>query len=271
MSVADVGPDSIDIVQQVPHQGEVVKVVNSAIHPHMMAALSSQSHRLCVWDLPKYPRRAAGPPLPSYTMLSTAKSEVLSFDYSYAIAGGLRNGSILIWRPGLEGEVLPANEWQAHESPIVDLKWNCQRQELLASISEVNCLRIDDLHHNSRLVQTSTQKRPSSFSWNRVDPNLAAISTSFGVDLWDVRVPGTLIHHIPISRPLKVEWSPHIQGAFAVASDNYLMVYDCRMFCKDFQHKLAEPVCDFSWSNYWESMISAVDQSGELNILKPVM
>lgn len=268
VSVVDVGPTNIQTVQRIAHNGEVLKVLYGSMQYQMMAALSGKNHRVCMWDLPKYPKRATGIPLPTYTLVSRSESEVSNFDYSQEIAGGFRNGLIAIWRPELEEEVLPAEEWQAHNCSIVDIKWNPYKAELLASISEKNNLRVDDLHRNSRYLQITTPEAPTSFSWNQANPSVAATSTALGVDLWDLRTPGAIIHHVSISDPGKVEWSPHAPASFAVASGCDLIVYDSKMFAQSFRHNMSSPLCDFSWSKYWDSMLCSIDNNRGLDIFR---
>ncbi|KAK1869447.1 hypothetical protein I4F81_011923 [Pyropia yezoensis] len=237
------GPASkIEIVQEIPHDGEVNRARYMPQNAFLVATKTVSSDVL-LFDTSKHPSKppADGRAAPQ-ARLSGHTKEGYGLSWSLqqpgALASAADDGLVVTWDVGANGSATvgggrggrpaklnPTATYAAHDGVVEDVAWHNHHAHLLASVGDDRRLLVWDTRSPSRAPAPSSRSGAHKAEINSVAFNpfsefvLATGSADHSVALWDLRSMRAKVHSCDwhTDEVLTVAWSPFHEAVLASA------------------------------------------------------
>ncbi len=236
------GQCRINIVQKIPHDGEVNRARYMPQNPCVIAS-KANSGEVWIFD---------------YTKHSSMPAEGASCTPDLRLVGQTKEGYGLAWNPRDKGLILSSSEdmtvclwdikqgskenrvldplrtFKAHCGVVEDVAWHWNHDNIFASVGDDRMLYLWDCRNLSNTEPASLiqahKEEINCVSFNPAnDYMLATGSADKTVALWDIRNLKTNLHSLEshTGEILQIQWSPHHEYVLASASsDRRINVWD---------------------------------------------
>ncbi|KAG8965172.1 Histone acetyltransferase type B subunit 2 [Tulasnella sp. 419] len=237
-------PSRIQIIQKIPHRGEINRARYMPQNPDLIATKST-SGSVFIFDRTKHPSQ------PDKGKESVCKPDI-------ELVGQVKEGFGLDWSPVRTGHILgasedmticqwdlnsyakgnttiePLNVYTGHSSVVGDVSWHFSSDYAFASVGDDRQLMIWDTrdHDRSKPKQKieAHEKEILTVAFSPSNDNLLITGSSDNtIALWDTRSLNHKLHsfHAHTDEVLQLAWSPSHETIFASASaDRRINVWD---------------------------------------------
>ena len=236
------GECKINVVQRIPHEGEVNRARYMPQNPCLIAT-KAISGEVLVFDNTKHPSEPSAD--------STGNPEI-------RLTGHTQEGYGLSWSPRLEGHLLSASDdqtvcywdinaitkgkrsldaktiYRGHTAIVEDVDWSKLHDSIFGSVGDDRQMIIWDNRLNpagpAHKIADAHAGDINCISFNPC--NLALVATGSGdktAALWDLRNLKTKLHSFEghVDEIFQLQWSPHFESILATSSgDRRLNVWD---------------------------------------------
>jgi WD40 repeat protein len=231
----------INVVQRIPHEGEVNRARYMPDNPCVIAT-KTVSGEVHIFDYTKHPSQPAPGAIPNpdlrlrgqtkegYGLCWNAKTKGL-------IASSSEDMTVCVWdiSPGnKENKTLdPLRVFRKHSAIVGDVCWNWNDGNILASVGDDRKLMLWDLRKDSDdplAVVEAHKEEINCVAYNPANNFMIATGSSDKtVALWDSRNLKTPLHVLEghTGDILQIQWSPHNESILASASgDRRINIWD---------------------------------------------
>lgn len=234
------GQCRINIVQRIPHEGEVNRARYMPDNPCVIAT-KTVSGEVHIYDYTRHPSQPAPGALPTPDLrLQGQTKEGYGLAWNVKRRGLLascsEDGTACVWDVNAgnkENRTLdPLRVLRGHNGIVGDVAWNWHNEHILASVGDDRQLCLWDLRREdspSEVIEAHKEEI-NCVAFNLANDYMLATGCSDGtVALWDTRSLKTPLHVLESHNGdvLQIQWSPHIESVLASASaDRRINVWD---------------------------------------------
>lgn len=292
----------INIVQRIPHEGEVNRARYQPDNPCVIATktISGEVH---IFDYTKHPSQPASGALPNPDLrLRGQTREGYGLAWSVLTKGLLASSSedltVAVWdvKAGTQERrtLDPLRIFKRHTAVVGDVAWNWQEENILASVGDDRRLCLWDMRSASdsdpsAMVADAHKEEINCVAFNPANNfMLATGSSDKTVALWDTRKLQSSLYVMEGHQGdvLQVQWSPHCESVLAsAAGDRRVNIWDLSRIGMEQDPEDAEDgppellfvhgghtskVSDISWNPNDPWVISSVAEDNILQIWQMV-